>query len=406
MSIRTLAILHLADTSGPSKTLRPGLERLAGRGELEVVVPGEGRAGGAYADIATVTTFGYQPLTFAHEPVELARTAHAFRCDVARFRGHLRHRRPDLMVIATGTLPAALVAARLEGIPAIVEVDEIFDKGFLRGRGRAVAARAIIALTVRLADAIVCCSEAVARQFDGAATPVTTIYPGIGQEHAGGDGDALRERHALPPGRPLIAVVGNISAGRGQDIVIRALPAIRDRLPGANCLLVGLPHPRPVDREFESGLATLAADLGVSDGIAFPGFVEQVADVYAAADVLVNPARFNEPFGRMALEALLAGCPVVATTVGAIPEVLRTGRDALLVPPDDPDALAEAVVRVAEDTALAERLVNDGRERVAHEFTEERAAEAFERVADAVLARSTAGRPDTVGASAAGVAPG
>ena len=84
--------------------------------------------------------------------------------------------------------------------------------------------------------------------------------------------------------------------------------------------------------------------------------------------MVVNPARFAEPFGRVAAEALVAGRPVVASRIGAIPEVVRDGRDGLLVEPDDPEALADAVIRLLDDSALAERLVRSGRERVLERF--------------------------------------
>ena len=66
------------------------------------------------------------------------------------------------------------------------------------------------------------------------------------------------------------------------------------------------------------------------------GHSSDVADLYAAADVIVNPARFNEPFGRVPFEAAIAGKPAVVTRVGAIPELLRDGESALIVEPDDP----------------------------------------------------------------------
>ncbi len=87
----------------------------------------------------------------------------------------------------------------------------------------------------------------------------------------------------------------------------------------------------------------------------------------------------------MALEALVAGRPVVATRTGAIPEVLTDGSEALLVPPEDPVAIAEAVIRLVEEKDTAERLVRDGRRRVRDHYTEEAAADAFMRLVAAVL---------------------
>lgn len=384
--LRTLAVLHLAETSGPSKTLKPSLERLAAAGSLEVVVPGRGRAADDYAGFAEITTLQYEPITFPRGPVELARAGTRLAGEVRAFRRRMRDARPDLVVIATTSLPSPLVAARLERVPAIVRVAEIFDRGHVGGAARAAAGRANARLATSLADALVCSSEAIARQFGGRDVTVRTIYPGIAPGHGAGEREALRRAHGLEDARPLVAVVGNVTPGRGQDLVIRALPAIRQRFPMAACILAGTPHDRPADLVFREDLERLARKLGVESRVAFAGFVEQVGDVYAAGDVLVNPARFNEPFGRVALEALVAGCPVVSSRVGAIPEVLREGEDALLVPREDPAAIAAAVSRLAADPELAARMAESGRRRVLAEFGEERVAEQFARVAAEVLA--------------------
>jgi glycosyltransferase involved in cell wall biosynthesis len=107
--------------------------------------------------------------------------------------------------------------------------------------------------------------------------------------------------------------------------------------------------------------------------------------VYAAVDVVVNPARVSEAFGRVAVEALAAGRPVVATRVGAVAEVLRPGEDALIVEPDDPHAIAAAVVRLWRDPELRHRLVASGYERVRERFREDDAARAFVAVVKEVL---------------------
>jgi glycosyltransferase involved in cell wall biosynthesis len=384
--LRTLAVLHLAEVSGPSRTLRPRLERLARHGDVEVVVPGPGGAAESYRDIARITTLGYRPLSFPGAAADLAAIARRLARETHTFRRHLREAQPDLVVIATATLPSALVAARLERLPVIVKLAEIFDKGHVQSPIRAVAGQATLTLHHSLADALVCSSKGVAAQLKGSGRArVLALYPGISPDHADGDGGAFRAAHGLEDADPLIAVVGNIAAGRGQDLVVRGLDRLRGRFPRAALVLVGTPHPNPLDRAFCESVITLADDLGVADRVVMAGFVDRVADVYAAADVVVNPARFNEPFGRVAPEALVAGCPVVAARVGAIPEVLRDETDALIVAPENPAAIADAVTRLIDDTELAARLVSEGRERSLRKFSEEHGADEFERVAASVL---------------------
>ena len=389
--VRTLAVFHLADTTGPAKSLRPRLEALTGTAgsSLEVVAPGDGSLRGLYEDLAEFRTLAYEPLTVPNGVVAALKAVRRLRREVAAFRREMRRARPDLVVVVTAVLPAALIAARLEGLPTVVYVGEIFAKGHVEGRARALGGRLTARLCEALADRLVCCSETVAAQFPRHGKAVT-IYPGISEVYAHGDREGFRSHHGVEDADPLIAVVGNVGRARAQDLAVRALPAIRERLPGAQLMIAGLPHPRLADEQFATEVYDLVCELGLERSVLFTGFVARVGDVYAAADVVLNPARFNEPFGRVALEALVAGRPVVASSVGAIPEVLRDGRDALLVPRDEPQALADAVVRVVRDPALAERLVAEGGRRARREFDESRGVASFALVVAEVLAEHEA----------------
>ena len=103
------------------------------------------------------------------------------------------------------------------------------------------------------------------------------------------------------------------------------------------------------------------------------------------ADVVVNPARFNEPFGRVPFEAGIAGTAAVVTRVGAIPELLRNGESALIVEPEDPTGLAQAVIRMLIDAELRQRLAA-GAARVATErLTPQQSLAGFQRAVRAAL---------------------
>jgi glycosyltransferase involved in cell wall biosynthesis len=383
--LRTLAVMHLAAIGGPAISYYRPLEALAQHGELVVLVPGPGDVAGSYERIAKTEVVPYEPVTFPTEPRHVLRLVRSAVSDSSTFRRHLRRTKPDVVVVITTLLPAAVVAARLERTPVVVCAGEILGHGS-QGRGRSLAGRALTAFVASGADRIVCCSHSVAAQFDGKASgKVEMIYPGIDRGYRDGDRAAARSRYGVPDDAFCIVVVGNISAGRGQDVLLRALPKLRARVPELRCLLVGAPHPRCVDHEYRSELETLVRSHGLDDVVRFTGFVDRVADVYAAADVVVNPARVPEGFGRVALEALEAGRPVVASRVGAIPEVLREGKDALLVGPDAPAELADAVVRLHTDASLRARLVVNGRRRVRELCGERSSAEAFSNAVEAAV---------------------
>jgi glycosyltransferase involved in cell wall biosynthesis len=388
--MRTLTVFHTGGVGGPQRSVLGAMRWLEAQGAVEFVVPEPGPTADEYGALGPVSVFEYSPLTYARGIRERARLGARLVRETRMFRAELRRRAPDLVVVVTTVVPAALLAARLERIPSVVWAGELYDQPwknapFLRVWG-ALLARA----TALLADGIVCCSGAIARQFPARA-PVVVGYAPVGHEYASGDRDAARARYGLHDASPCLAVVGSITRGRGQDVALRALEILRRRSPGARLLVVGSPHPRPVDRAFADELRQLARRLGVDDAVVFAGdCVERraMADVYAAADIVVNPARFAEPFGRVVPEALVAGRPVVASRVGAIPEVVRDGVDGLLVPPDDPHALAAAAERLVREPELAERLVASGRRRVHAEFGHAQDLAAWRRCVEPAMRRA------------------
>lgn len=391
---RTLAVFHVAEMSGPARSLRGRIAWLAQRGEVEVVVPGPGPAADLYSDIASVTKLDYRALTVPRTAGEAARLAPRLRRDSSTFRGRIRATRPDLVLCATAMLPAVLVAARRERVPALLHAAEILTTG--RSPVRRCGGRALVRVAGSAASAVAACSETVAAQYErhGAAVMPPPIEDAFGD----GDGPAFRARHGIPPDAPLVLAVGSLSAGRGQDLLFDALRQVQARVPDVRCALAGVPFPRGADLEYERRLrrdaGALEAPAGGTPGlISFCGFEPRIADAYAAATLVVNPARDPEAFGRVPCEALAASRPVVATSVGAIPEVLRDGETALLVPPDDPEALAVAIERLLLDPERARSLAETGRRDVLERFAPERSLATFTRLVSDLTDRDRAAAP-------------
>jgi glycosyltransferase involved in cell wall biosynthesis len=387
---RTLAVFHVAEVSGPLRDLEIDLDWVVRDGSLEVVAPGPGAAADAFRSGAAVGTAPYAALTLPDGPVALAGALGRLAAEARVFRARLRDVRPEAVVVATSTVPSAVLAARMERVPVIVYAAEILAGGNRGSVVRDRAGRLLISLTGRLATAVVACSRTVASQFERRGADVTVAYPPIRDAYSDGDGDGFRAANGIPPARPLIVAVGSITRGRGQDVLLRALAAIRRRGLDAGCALVGVPFGRRKDIAFRNTLDRLAEELGVAEAVAFVPVCERIADAYAAADVVVNPVRVPESFGRASCEALVAGRPVVASRVGAVPEVLRDRETAVLVPPDNPEELAAAIRRLLDNPDEARRIADAGRRDVLDRFPPERSRATFE----AVLQRVT-GNPAT-----------
>lgn len=196
----------------------------------------------------------------------------------------------------------------------------------------------------------------VAERMRIPAEPITVILNGVEAERfAGRDRVQSRAAFDLPQGQPVVGMVGRISEQKGQGDFIRAAQLLRREFPDALFLVVG-----SADEAAQlARMQALVADLGLGSAVRFTGHVSDIPAIYAALDVLAAPSRW-EGFGLMLVEAMAAGTPIVATRVGAIPEVVVEGETALLVPPADPAAIAEAVGALLRDPARRQAMGRRG----------------------------------------------
>jgi phosphatidyl-myo-inositol dimannoside synthase len=177
---------------------------------------------------------------------------------------------------------------------------------------------------------------------------------------------AIRRRHGLGNRRVLLTLA-RLTPRKGQDTAIEALAEVLKRRGDTVYLIAGTGPD-------ETRLRGLAERLGVSEHVIFAGSVadDEKAAYYRACDIFVMLSRqdgcFVEGFGMTYLEAALEGKPVVGTTHGGVPEAVLDGETGLLVPPSDPVAAVEAILRLLDDAQLASRLGEAGRHR-AREFT-------------------------------------
>jgi glycosyltransferase-like protein len=176
-------------------------------------------------------------------------------------------------------------------------------------------------------------------------------------------------------GRPLILTVGGIEPRKGSDTLVRAIAMLREG--GRNPVLAVVGgHSFQDYRAYRERVFSMLPELGLELGrdVVLPGTVAdaELPSWFAAADVFAFPST-KEGWGLAVLEAMSAGVPVVASDLPVFREYLTPGRDALLVPVDDPDALAGALTSVLSDSRLAQRLRAAGRT-VAARFTWEATA--------------------------------
>lgn len=173
-----------------------------------------------------------------------------------------------------------------------------------------------------------------------------------------------------------VGFLGRISPEKGLPLLVRAVAIAREAGRDVRLMIGG-----PGDLE---ALRRIADAAGIGPWCSVLGPVQDVAHFFAACDVLAVPSR-SEGSPNVALEAAMHDVPCVATAVGGTPELLRHGIDALLVPPDDPPALARALLRLADEPALGRQLARSAHGRL-ERHKPEAAARSFARIVRAVTA--------------------
>ena len=320
--------------------------------------------------------------------------------DALRLARSLRREQVDILhthaAIAANVL--GRVAGRLAGVAVVSHLH--IENYFPPNRARAAVLRALDNATARLASRIVVVSEDTRRALAAQGYPrkrmevvpngiptsdrlrshtlVTGTDPVTRSSRAAPPGGRPRGDLGLPDGAPVVGEIARLCDVKGQRELIAAL----QRLPGVQAVLVG--EDLEAGGRFRRRLEAEAEELGVRDRVTFAGY-RPADEVLPALDVLVLPS-WTEGMPITVLEAMAHGKPVVATPVGGTAEVVVDGETGLLVPPRNPERLAEAIGRILADPALARRFGEAGRARVRAHFS-----------ADAMARRVLAIYDDVVG---------
>ena len=283
---------------------------------------------------------------------------------VARFM-----RLHDVDLVHTNSLKAHVVgaiAARLAGRPLVWHLHTRVATDYLPA-----FAVACLRLAARwVPDHVVANSRATLATVRPPPGRGTVVYPGVPA-----DGSAAP---AVAPAGMTVGLVGVLSHFKGQDVFLRAAALLRPRFPDARFLVVG--SALFEERAYEADLHRLAAELGLTDALEFTGFRSDAAALMRDLTVVVHASRTPEPFGQVLIEAMAAARPVVATAGGGVAEVVVDGVTGLLVPPEDPAALAAAIAALLSDPARAAAMGTAGRARAAARFDIRRTAARIQRV--------------------------
>ena len=270
--------------------------------------------------------------------------------EIARLRAVIRASRAEVVLTNTVTIPWWPVAASAAGVPVLAHVHEAEDtqRRIIRAGLNAplLAASRIVANSGAARDALL------------------EVQPHLASRTEDHPLEVLRRRR---PGDPFrIAMVGRLSPRKGVDVALDAVGLLRRSGVDASLSVCGSVFPGY--EWYEGELRERAAQPDLDGHVELLGYVRPTWPVLEAADAVVVPSR-AEPFGNTAVEAMHAARPLVASRVQGLAEVVTDEVTGLLVPADDAEALAEALVRLATDPDLATRLAEQGEREAAERFS-------------------------------------
>lgn len=296
----------------------------------------------------------------------------------------LRALRPDLVHVGNGLRANfdALLACWLLKIPALCHVKG-FEKYSARERWMAKRVSAIVCMTQAVLEH--CKRHGIVHRREVVIYDALDPLDFVPRREA----PAVRSELGVPEGVPLVGVVGNIQEWKGQMVFVEALAQLAARVPEVRGVIIGGVH-RAGERYYRM-LLERARSLGVAERLIVTGFREDVPDLVHALDVLVHTSVRPEPFGRVILEGMMSGKPVVAASAGGVPELVEHGRTGLLVPPGQPEALANAVAGLLGSPDARRAMGERAKSWAEQRFSLARHVQEFERLYRVILEESRHG---------------
>ena len=266
------------------------------------------------------------------------------------------------------------VAGRLAGIPIIISSERTMGQ---ESQSRYIMNR----LTGCLADYHICVSQAVAefvkKRLRFPDRKIGVVPNGIDVnefEHLPSQQEA-RRRSGLPSDQRLVGTVAQLKRVKRIDVLIRAMTLI----PEASLVIVG-------DGRERGSLETLAGSLGLKDRVYFAGQQNDVRPWLRSMDVYALSSDW-EGLPLAILEAMAMGLPVVATSVGGVPDLVLDGKTGFLVPADDPEALARALINVLRNEKQRSMLGEEGHKRVSTDFSFQTTVSKTEEIYETLVRR-------------------
>ncbi|MEW6009207.1 MAG: glycosyltransferase family 4 protein [Candidatus Omnitrophota bacterium] len=221
-----------------------------------------------------------------------------------------------------------------------------------------------------LPQLIIVNSLATGKRFLFGKNKIFVIYNGVDLEKFNPliSSKKVRSEFLISSCEKIVANVGCFGPGKGQDVFLKAISLVKNKVQLVKFFIVGSPY--SLDYAYlESYLKSLARSLGIAEDVIFTGFREDMPEIMAAVDILVSPeSNTGHSFGKVLVEAMACAKPVIATDAGGSPEVVQKDITGILVPIRDAASLAQAIRMLLNDSSLADKMGQAGRKRAEQLF--------------------------------------
>lgn len=322
---------------------------------------GNGRSSALYHALGSYVRLGY------HVPqiLRLAKLVKASDVDLVHLTGD-----------PAGHGREVVLAAKLAGLPVVC-----YAQNFTKFH-------AVDRQLARLIDRYVFCSNAIGEHCmtQGGAVPAKgcTIYPGVAAPAKWSrpyDTSQVRRELGWSDEDFVVGNIGRLVPWKGQPVFLRALAEVKRQVPDIKGLVAG----GSTDSPFYERLLALTESLDLTDNVHFTGFRDDIPRIMASVDVFVHSSCEPEPFATVVIEAMMAGRPVVATNAGGMPEMIEDGVTGLLVPLEDPQAMAQAILFYYRDQIRARQIGRAGQQRAITELAAQRNIDEFQALYQTLL---------------------
>lgn len=280
-----------------------------------------------------------------------------------------------------------LIAAWLTGVPCVCHVRMFAELNHFDR----ILARAV--------DTFVFISSAVAQDHITQGVPPakgTVVHNAVDLESLAPTYDAtsVRSEFGWTADERVVGIIGRLDWWKGHEYFLEAMAEVSQQIPNLRGLIIGAPEATPLNSEYFQKLQSLTKSLGLEGKVVFTGFRSDVPRLLFALDVVVHASSLPEPFGRVIIEGMAAGKPVVATAAGGVLDIIEDGVNGLLVPCKDSKAIAEAVLGLFSDREKAGQMGLAARQRVEERFTVQSHVAVIQTIYDSILAASQDSRAD------------